>query len=83
MKFKLFLLMLLTAAIPALAQTAAVTGVVVDADSGSPIPGATISIQDQGITVTTGPAGDFRISTARPGEALIVVEAPGYAPGAS
>lgn len=83
MKFKLFLLMLLTAAIPALAQTAVVSGVVVDADSGSPIPGATISIQDQGITVMTGPAGDFRISTARPGEAILSVEAPGYAPGAS
>jgi hypothetical protein len=83
MKFKLFLLMLLSAAIPALAQTAAVQGVVVDAGSGAPVSGATISIQDQGITVTTGPGGDFRISTARPGEALLSISAPGYSDGAT
>lgn len=80
MKFKLFLLMLLTAAIPSLAQTAAVQGVVVDANTGSPVSGATVTIQNQGITVTTGPAGDFRISTALPGETVIVYEAPGYNP---
>jgi hypothetical protein len=83
MKFKLFLLMLLSASIPAVAQTAAVTGVVVDAGTGAPISGATISIQDQGITVTTGPGGDFRISTARPGEAVLTVSAPGYSNGAT
>lgn len=83
MKFKLFLLMLLAAAVPSVAQTAAVSGTVVDAGTGSPVPGATISIQDQGITVTTGPAGDFRISTARPGEAVLTVSAPGYAGGAT
>ncbi len=83
MKFKLFILMLLAAAFPSVAQTAAVSGTVVDASTGSPVPGATISIQEQGITVTTGPAGDFRISTARPGEAVLTVSAPGYAGGAA
>lgn len=83
MKFKLFLLMLLSAAIPAVAQTAAVQGVVVDASTGSPVSGATISIQNQGITVTTGPAGDFRISRALPGETILIIEAPGYTRGAS
>jgi len=83
MKFKLFLLMLLSAAIPSAAQTAAVSGVVVDASTGSPVPGATVSIQDQGITVTAGPGGDFRISTARPGEAILSISAPGYAGGAT
>ncbi|MFH8143351.1 MAG: carboxypeptidase-like regulatory domain-containing protein, partial [Muribaculaceae bacterium] len=83
MKHKLFPLMLLGAALPSVAQTAAVSGTVVDASTGAPVPGATISIQDQGITVTTGPAGDFRISTARPGEAVLTITAPGYAGGAA
>lgn len=83
MKFKLFLLMLLAAVIPSVAQTAVVSGTVVDANTGSPVAGATISIQDQGITVTTGPAGDFRISKARPGEAMLTIQAPGYEGGAT
>ncbi len=83
MKFKLFILMLLAAAFPSVAQTAAVSGTVIDASTGSPVSGATISIQEQGITVTTGPAGDFRISTALPGEAVLTVSAPGYAGGAT
>lgn len=83
MKLKLFPLMLLGAAVPSVAQTAAVYGTVVDAGTGAPVSGATISIQDQGITVTTGPAGDFRISTALPGEAVLTVSAPGYAAGAT
>lgn len=83
MKLKLFPLMLLGAAVPSVAQTAAVSGTVVDAGTGAPVSGATISIQDQGITVTTGPAGDFRISTALPGEAILTVAAPGYAAGAT
>lgn len=83
MKLKLFPLMLLGAAVPSVAQTAAVSGTVVDAGTGAPVSGATISIQDQGITVTTGPAGDFRISTAQPGEAVLTVSAPGYAAGAT
>lgn len=83
MKFKLFLLTLLSAAIPAVAQTAAVSGVVVDASTGSPVSGATVSIPAQGITVTAGPAGDFQISTALPGETVISIQAPGYADAAT
>lgn len=83
MKFKLFLMMLLAAALPSVAQTAAVSGTVIDAGTGSPVAGAVISIPDQGITVTTGPAGDFSISTARPGEAVLTIIAPGYSDGAT
>ena len=78
MRLKLFLSLLLSAMIPAMAQTAVVTGSVIDADTGSPVAGAVITIPDQGISVTTGPAGDFRISNARPGETVITVVAPGY-----
>lgn len=65
MRLTLFLSLLLSAVLSTMAQTAVVTGSVVDADTGSPIPGAVVTIPDQGISVTTGPAGDFRISKAR------------------
>ncbi len=83
MRLKLFLSLLLTAVLTTMAQTAVVTGSVIDADTGSPIAGAVVTIPDQGISVTTGPAGDFRISNARPGETVITVTAPGYDNAAS
>ena len=83
MRLKLFLSLLLSAVLSTMAQTAVVTGSVVDADTGSPIPGAVVTIPDQGISVTTGPAGDFRISNARPGETTITIVAPGYEGSAS
>lgn len=82
MRFKLFLSLLLSAALSTMAQTAVVSGSVVDADTGSPISGAIVSVQGQGISVTTSPSGDFRISNVRPGETVITVQAPGYDEGA-
>ena len=78
MKLKLFLLMLLTAAVPAIAQRAAVSGSVVAADTGNPVAGAIVTLQNQGITVTTGPAGDFLISNAQPGVTTLTTIAYGY-----
>lgn len=78
MKVKLFLLLLLTATFPALAQRAMVTGSVVEADTGNPIAGALVSLQGQGATVTTGPAGDFMISKAPAGDVTLLVQASGY-----
>ena len=71
MKLKLFLLFLLTATVSAFAQSTSVTGVVVDSDTGSPIPGAIVTLSEQGITVTTGPGGDFLITDARPGQVTL------------
>ncbi len=79
MRIKLFLMLLLVAVMPALAQTASLTGRVVDADTGNPIAGATVSISGQGAMVTTGPSGDFSISNTKAGEAVLTVEATGYA----
>lgn len=81
MKIKLLLLLLLTAAIPALAQTGAVRGQVVDASTGTPIPGVLVMLQEQGLTVTTGPAGDFLISNVQPGNASLITVAPDYSDG--
>ncbi len=83
MRVKLFLTLLASVSVPMLAQQAAtVTGVITDADTGAPIPGAVVSIPSQGISVTTGPAGDYRISNSRPGEVMLQVTAPGYLDGA-
>lgn len=78
MRLKLFLLMLLTASFPILAQQATVKGTVVDAVTGNPVAGAAVMLNDQGTVVITGPAGDFSISNANPGSDMIVIAAYGY-----
>lgn len=78
MRLKLFLLMLLTAAFPILAQQTTVRGTVVDATTGAPVAGAAVMLNDQGTVVITGPAGDFSISNANAGSDVIVIAAYGY-----
>ena len=77
MKLKLFITLLLLAVMPAFAQNTGVSGVVVDADSGQPIAGATVLLQ-QGSSAFTGPNGDFRISAAHTGDETLTVIAYGY-----
>ena len=72
MRIKLFLLSMLTAILPALADTG-VTGIVVNSSTGAPFAGATVSLPEQGKMVVSGPSGDFRISHANPGETKVVV----------
>lgn len=81
MKLKLFLLLLLSVTVPALAQTASVAGRVIDADTGNPIPGASVTLGNGGINVTTGVAGDFSVSKAPAGAVVIFVNANGYTSG--
>ena len=69
MRLKLFLLLLLTAVIPSLAQTTGVAGTVVDSNTGVPVSGATVMLDNQGLQATTDPSGEFRISTAKIGRA--------------
>lgn len=78
MRLKIFMLLLLTAIIPALAQNAKVSGVVVDASTGAPVQGATVMVNGQGVYATTGPSGDFSISNARHGEDVLTVAANGF-----
>lgn len=82
MKFKLFLLLLLSTVLQSWAQSATVTGVVVDANTGAPISGATVMLRDQGLAVTSGLSGDFRISAAKPGSDVLVALAFGYSDAA-
>ena len=78
MRIKLFLLLLLTAALPGLAQQAGISGTVIDATTGNPVAGAAVMLNDQGLVVITGPAGDFSISNVNPGSDVITVAAYGY-----
>ena len=77
MRIKLFLLLLLTVTVPALAQQA-IKGTVVDATTGNPVAGAAVMLNEQGTVVITGPAGDFSISNVNPGNDVIVIAAYGY-----
>ena len=81
MKLKLFLLLLLTTSLPALAQNASVTGSVVDSDTGNPIGGAVVTMLESGLTVTTGPGGDFLFTNVQQGHATILAIAYGYEDG--
>lgn len=78
MRLKLFLLLLLTAVIPSLAQTTGVAGTVVDSNTGVPVSGATVMLDNQGLQATTDPSGEFRISTAKAGDDMLVIVAYGY-----
>ena len=68
MRLHLLLLCLLTAAVPALAQKAAVTGTVVDSTTGAPLRGIMVTLDNQGLKAVTGPAGDFLIQGAKAGD---------------
>ena len=48
MKLKLFLLMLLAAFLPAMAQNASVTGLVVNGSTGAPVSGAQVMLRANG-----------------------------------
>ena len=57
MKLKLFLLLTMLVSASALWAQTGVQGTVIDAKSGLPVVGATVMLDNQGNTVTTGPSG--------------------------
>lgn len=76
-KLLLFITLVMTS-ITLYAQQAGLSGVVIDAESKTPIAGATVILEEQDILVTTGPAGDFLISNAKQGDCMITILANGY-----
>ncbi len=78
MRLKLFLLLLLTAVLPSLAQSTGVAGTVVDSNTGVPVAGASVMLDNQGLYATTDPSGAFTISNAQAGTDLLVIVAYGY-----
>ncbi|MBQ3959616.1 MAG: TonB-dependent receptor [Muribaculaceae bacterium] len=77
MKRKLFLLLSLLVSMSVLAQTG-LKGVVINSKTGAPIAGATVMLDDQGLTVTTGPNGDFLLTGAEPGKDVLLVIGYGF-----
>lgn len=78
MRFKTLALFLIASVASLAAQNAAITGSVTDAATGQPISGATVLLSHQGLSATSGPAGDFLISNAIEGTEQILVLAYGY-----
>ena len=78
MRLKLFLLLLLTAVLPSLAQSTGVAGTVADSNTGAPVAGASVMLDNQGLYATTDPSGAFTISNAQAGTDLLVIVAYGY-----
>lgn len=80
MRLHLLLLCLLTAAVPALAQKAAVTGTVVDSTTGAPLRGILVTLDNQGLKAVTGPNGDFLIQGAKAGDDALSIANPDFDP---
>lgn len=79
MKLRLFLLLLLAAAWPALESAAAsVVGVVVNGSNGSPLQGATVVLRDSGLNATTNFNGQFRIDAEAGTTDYLTVLCEGY-----
>ena len=78
MRLKLFLLLALFATLPLLAQHTGVRGVVMDAKSGLPVVGATVMLDNQGITATTDVRGQFLIDEAHQGNDELLVLCYGF-----
>ncbi len=72
MRLKLFLLALIGAIMPVLAQTSNVVGVVVNGSTGAPISGASVTLQQSGAHATTNFSGDFSLTAAGTADLLIV-----------
>lgn len=81
MRFKLLMLLTLIAVLPAFAQTAAVSGTLVDSYTGAPITGATVMLREQGLRAVTGPTGKFTITNAKPANENVLLMAFGYNDG--
>ena len=78
MRLKLFLLLVLVATMPALAQKAGLTGVIVDATTGSPVSGASVMLNEQGAFATTNTSGEFILNDLSTGKDFLTVVAFGY-----
>ena len=78
MRLKLFLLVLLTALLPSLAQTSNVVGVVLNGTTGSPVSGAYVTLRGADKTVQSTYSGNFAFSTSAGGTDYLVVTCDGF-----
>lgn len=71
-------LLALVAAPPALAQDGVLTGTVLDADTGEPLPLANVVIEETGQGTSTEPDGTYRMTDLEPGTYTVVASYVGY-----
>ena len=60
------------------AQQGAITGTVTEAETGNPLPGATVQVPDEGAGAATGSDGQYRITGVPAGQQTIRVTFVGY-----
>ena len=77
MRLKLTLLLSLFLSINVMAQTG-LRGIVIDSRTNVPVMGATVLLDEQGVSAITGPSGDFLINDARPGNDRLLIFCYGY-----
>lgn len=77
MRLKLFLIVLLAAVLPGLAQNARIVGTVVNASTGAPLAGATVSLSKQG-NATTDANGNFLLRVANGTSDRLLVALDGF-----
>ena len=76
----MFLLMLVSAVLPIFAQTVRLQGVVVDASTGAPLTGATVTLRSQGLGTASANNGDFIIPGSKAGNDYVIISCDGYEP---
>ena len=77
--FAAFLLAIATFAAPAAAQTGKLTGVVTDQQTGQPVPGAQITVEELGRTILTNERGIYFLINLPPGVYTVSAQVLGYA----
>ena len=78
MRLKLFLLVLLTALLPVVAQTSNVVGVVVNGSTGAALPGATVTLRAAEVKRTTDFSGSFAIPAKAGTSDYLIVSLDGF-----
>ena len=78
MRLKLFLLVLLTALLPVVAQTSTVVGVVVNGSTGAALPGATVTLRAAEVKRTTDFSGSFAIPAKAGTSDYLIVSLDGF-----
>ena len=72
MRLKLFMLLSLFLSLNVMAQSG-LRGIVIDSRTNVPVTGATVLLDEQGVSAITGPRGDFVINEARPGNDRLLI----------
>jgi hypothetical protein len=78
MRLKLFVLLLLAVTMPMLAQNATIVGNVINANTGSPVSGASVVLQNKDVTTTTDFNGGFRLKSDAAGSEYITIICDGF-----